>query len=119
MNSNPNPNHDILDAPDALWTRAKFLFSSKDYTGAARILDRLVQDFPTDNAARLLLARAYYHSAQLKRAEATLRTLIERDPADAYAHLLLGRTLERQGRAGEAAPYLRIAAAWDGIEPAP
>ncbi|MFJ8025755.1 tetratricopeptide repeat protein [Streptomyces sp. NPDC096311] len=111
---NPNPIHDILETPDALWTRAKFMFSSKDYTGAARILDRLVQDFPDDNALRLLLGRAYYHSAQLKQAEATVRRLIERDPADAYAHLLLGRTLERQSRADEAAPYLRIAAAWDG-----
>jgi FMN reductase len=31
-----------------------------------------------------------------------------------YAHLMLGRTLERQGRAAEAAPWLRMAAAFDG-----
>lgn len=35
--------------------------------------------------------------------------LLEPDPGDAYAHLLLGRTLERLGRADEAAPYLKVA----------
>ncbi len=65
-------------------------------------------------ATRLLLARAYYHSAQLRRAEAELRTVLEQDPAEAYAHLLLGRTLQRQSRQTEAAPYLRLASAMRG-----
>ncbi|MFI8794341.1 tetratricopeptide repeat protein [Streptomyces sp. NPDC055105] len=56
-----------------------------------------------------MLARAYFHSAALGRAESELRVLLERDPGDAYAHLLLGRTLERLGRAEEAAPYLKVA----------
>lgn len=34
-----------------------------------------------------------------------------------YAQLMLGRTLERQGRAAEAARYLRIAAAMTGEFP--
>lgn len=58
---------------------------------------------------RLLLARAYYHSAQLGRAEAVLRPLIEQCPTDAYAHLLLGRTLQRAGRQAEAARPLALA----------
>ena len=65
-------------------------------------------------APRLLLARAYYHSAQLGKAEAQLRVIVDRDPVEHYAHLLLGRTLERQGRAEEAAPWVRLAAAFGG-----
>ncbi|HET8594553.1 MAG TPA: tetratricopeptide repeat protein, partial [Intrasporangium sp.] len=58
---------------------------------------------------RLLLARAYYHSAQLARAEAVLVKLIEEAPTDAYAHLLLGRTLQRAGRHDEAKRPLALA----------
>jgi hypothetical protein len=32
-------------------------------------------------------------------------------PADAYAHVLLGRTLQRLGRREEAAPHLRMGGA--------
>ena len=60
---------------------------------------------------RLLLARAYFHSAQLRRAEEQLRILIERDPTDHYAQFVLGRTLERQTGRPHALPQLRVAAA--------
>lgn len=36
------------------------------------------------------------------------------DPVEDYARLMLGRTLERQGRSAEAAPHLRMAAALTG-----
>lgn len=60
---------------------------------------------------RLLLARAYYHSAALSRAERVLDQLVVDEPTDGYARLLLARTLQRQGRATEATPQLAIAAA--------
>lgn len=40
--------------------------------------------------------------------------MLERDPVEHYARLMLGRTLERQGRQEEAAPHLRMAAAMSG-----
>ena len=55
----------------------------------------------SDRPARWLLARAYYHSAQLRRAESELRVIVERDPVEHYARLMLGRALERQGRQEE------------------
>lgn len=58
---------------------------------------------------RLMLARAYFQSAQLGRAEATLNEVIEHSPTDSYAHLLLGRTLQRAGRHAEAARPLALA----------
>ncbi|MEU6727532.1 tetratricopeptide repeat protein [Nonomuraea wenchangensis] len=96
------------------YARGRMFFQLKDYIEAARQLADVVAEAPDDVAARLLLARAYYHSAQLGRAEAELRQVIERDPAEAYAYLLLGRTLERRSRAQEAAPYLRLHAVMTG-----
>ncbi|MCS0634718.1 tetratricopeptide repeat protein [Streptomyces sp. LP05-1] len=93
------------------WDRARLFFDAKEYGVAARVLAGLVAEAPEQVAPRLLLARAYYHSARLSRAEAELRAVLERDPAESYARLMLGRTLERQGRPAEAAAQLRMAAA--------
>jgi predicted Zn-dependent protease len=99
------------------WDRAVLLFDAKDYTRAARLLTAVVEEAPEQTGPRLLLARAYYHSAQLRRAEEQLRLVIDRDPIEHYAHLMLGRTLQRQGRADEAAKWLRMAAAFSGSLP--
>lgn len=96
------------------WERAELLFEEKGYAEAAKLLAGIVAEFPEQVAPRLLLARAYYHSAQLKRAEEELRRVIDRDPVEHYAHLMLGRTLERQGRSAEAASWLRRAGALSG-----
>ncbi|WP_326673774.1 MULTISPECIES: tetratricopeptide repeat protein [unclassified Streptomyces] len=96
------------------WDRARLFFDAKEYTSAARILGGLVEEVPEQVAPRLLLARAYYHSARLVRAEGELRAVLERDPVEQYARLMLGRTLERQGRQAEADTQLRMAAALSG-----
>lgn len=104
------------------YERAKHAFDDGLYTHAARELE----DFFTDLAAaragddtdpighgtaemHLLLARAYFHSAQLGRAESACRQVLAEAPDDAYAHLLLGRTLQRAGRRDEARGPLRLA----------
>ncbi|MCG0069231.1 MULTISPECIES: tetratricopeptide repeat protein [Streptomyces] len=99
------------------WERAQLLFEAKDYIGAAELLVAVVEEAPEQTGPRLLLARAYYHSAQLRRAEEQLRQIVERDPVEHYAHLMLGRTLERQGRPDEAQPWLRMAGAFAGEFP--
>ncbi|TDP97792.1 tetratricopeptide repeat protein [Labedaea rhizosphaerae] len=93
---------------------AGMLFDDRQYSAAATELAELVTEEPDNTAIRLLLARAYYHSAQLTRAEAELREVLQRNPADAYAHLMLGRVLQRQSRHDEAASSLRLAAAMSG-----
>lgn len=100
--------------PAERWERAGLLFDAKDYAAAARVLSGLVEEVPEQTGPRLLLARSYYHSAQLRRAETELRIIVERDPVEHYARLMLGRTLERQGRNEEAESHLRIAAALAG-----
>ena len=105
---------------------AQGLFDRGDFREAALALAELVEEIEgatseetsgpaydgvlhgTDDL-RLLLARAYFHSAQLGRAEATLTRITTESPTDAYAHLLLGRTLQRAGRHDEAARPLALA----------
>jgi FMN reductase len=99
------------------WQRANLYFEAENYIEAARILAAVVAEVPEQVAPRLLLARAYYHSAQLHRAEHELREVIARDPVEHYAHLMLGRTLQRQGRAADAECWLRVAAAFAGEPP--
>ncbi|MEU4235310.1 tetratricopeptide repeat protein [Nonomuraea sp. NPDC026600] len=96
------------------YARGRMYFELKDYIGAARILAPVVAAEPGNVATRLLLARAYYHSAQLGRAEVELRAVVERAPTEEYAHLLLGRTLQRANRHAEAETYLRLHAAMTG-----
>ncbi|MFI8438168.1 tetratricopeptide repeat protein [Streptomyces sp. NPDC079020] len=100
--------------PADRWDRAQMFFEAGEYLTAARILGGLVEETPHQVAPRLLLARAYYHSARLGKAETELRAVLERDPVEDYAHLMLGRTLQRQGRHTEATPHLRMAAALTG-----
>ncbi|MEU3344697.1 tetratricopeptide repeat protein [Streptomyces sp. NPDC006700] len=103
--------------PAERWERARMFFDARDYAAAARVLDGLVEEVPEQTGPRLLLARAYYHSAQLRRAEEELRVIVERDPVEHYARLMLGRTLQRQGRRDEAETHLRIASALAGDLP--
>ncbi|MCW6010786.1 tetratricopeptide repeat protein [Micromonospora sp. CPCC 205371] len=95
----------------AEYERAKFYVALGNPAEAARILEPVAAAEPRNAEVRLELAMAYFASAQLRNAERELRVLIERDPSDAYAHHLLGRTLERQNRHADALSHLRIAAA--------
>ncbi|GAA5021591.1 tetratricopeptide repeat protein [Terrabacter aeriphilus] len=98
---------------------AQGLFERGDHLAAATALAELVDEVESPESGetllhgttdlRLLLARAYFHSAQFGRAEATLTRIIEESPTEAYAHLLLGRTLQRAGRHEEAARPLALA----------
>ena len=78
---------------------------------ALRVLDTVSAELADDPAGQLLLARAYFASAQLARAEAALQRVLARDPVDAFARLLLARTLERASRPEEALAQYRLAAA--------
>jgi Flp pilus assembly protein TadD len=104
---------------DERYHRASRQFDLKDYLAAARTLEALLMDLAADpegaghglTHVRLLLARAYYHSAQLGRAETAVRAVLSESPTDPYAALLLARTLERGSRVDEAREAMRVASA--------
>ncbi|MER7008641.1 tetratricopeptide repeat protein [Dactylosporangium sp. NPDC000555] len=99
----------------AEYRRGVLYFDAGDPIEAAKILSAVLSEEPGNAEVRLWLARAYFASAQLKRAERHLRALVDRDPSDHYACHLLGRTLERQNRPKEALPFLRLAAAMSAV----
>ena len=76
---------------------------------AARLLEPVVAAEPGNQAALELLARSYFGSAQLLRAEQALVRLVELAPANGWARRALARTLERQSRGSEAAAHHRMA----------
>lgn len=92
------------------YERAQLYYELGDHVAAAEELEPIVQAQPGHVASRLLLARAYYHSARLAKAETQLREVIDRAPDEAYAYLMLGRVLQRQSRHDEATGPLRLAA---------
>ncbi|RFU41414.1 tetratricopeptide repeat protein [Actinomadura logoneensis] len=96
--------------------RAQMFFEARDYISAARLLAPVAEAEPGNGAVAELLARAYFHSAQLGRAEDAFRRLIEIDPCNGWAHEALARTLERRNRREEAARYRKLAVAM-GVTP--
>lgn len=97
------------------YSSARELFEQKQYTQAADILREMLDGLDGDSVlhgtteARLLLGRAYYHSAQLGRAEEVVRDLLIDVPHEPYAQLLLGRILQRTGRSDAAKGHLKMA----------
>ena len=95
---------------------AEGLADRRDHAAAAKAYAELVEDAAREDvghgttALRTALARAYFGSAQLGRAEVVLRELVDESPDDGYLHLLLGRTLQRQRRHDDARRHLALAA---------
>jgi Flp pilus assembly protein TadD len=110
----------LEDTAHDRWVRAQALFEERAYREAAVMLTELLDESDdvrhelTD--VRLLLARALYHSAQLNGAIRVANELLEHDPNEPYAHLLVGRSLQRQGKGTEAQPHLRLAELLGGYQ---
>ena len=108
------------DEPDAARTLpeeverlrwAEELIALSDPLGALVLLEPLLAEHAQDPNVRRVAASAYFASAQLGRARQVLEAMLADHPADSYARLMLGRTLERQGLADEAKTHLRMAVA--------
>ncbi len=105
----------LEDSAHDRWLRAQTLFEAKAYREAAVLLRDLV-DGPEVaeighglTEARLLLARSYFHAALLGPAIDAAREVLAIDPHEPYAHLLIGRSLQRQSKRAEAVPHLKLA----------
>ena len=64
---------------------------------------------PQKASIREALGIAYFRLRRWREAEAEFRAVLELSPTDDYAHYALGRTLEKQGRAGEANGHYKLA----------
>lgn len=102
----------LEDSVHDRWLRAQALFEDRAYREAIVLLKELLEIDGIGHGltgARLLLARSYYHSALLGPAIGTARDVLAIDPHEPYAHLLLGRSLQRQSKPEEAAAHLKLA----------
>jgi hypothetical protein len=99
------------------WERARLLFEARDYVGAAKPLTTVVGEVP-EQTGPLLLAAPTTTRPNWAAGRRGLRDLIDLHPVEHYGHLLLSRTLQRQGRHDEAESWPRIAAAFTGELPA-
>ncbi|AZM52662.1 hypothetical protein DMA15_08675 [Streptomyces sp. WAC 01529] len=92
---------------------AEQLLAARDPRGAVKLLDTVIAAHPENTAARLLRARAFFASAQLRAAELEFSIVLEREPDNAFAHFALARTYERGARPDQARRHFRLAAALD------
>ncbi|MEU4452554.1 tetratricopeptide repeat protein [Nocardioides sp. NPDC023903] len=97
-------------AHEVAYRTAHDLLSRRFPVEALEILEPALADDPDNIGLRSMLAWAYMLRAQLAKAEAELRWLVERDPSDAWSQHSLGRVLERQDRLEDALGPLRLAA---------
>ncbi|MEU1627135.1 tetratricopeptide repeat protein [Streptomyces sp. NPDC020096] len=102
------PETNVID-----YRAAEQLLAANDPRGAVKLLDALIAVHPESTSARLMRARAFFMAAQLRAAELEFQIVLEREPANAFAHFALARTLQRANRADEAKRHFRLAAALD------
>ncbi len=91
------------------YQRGKSLLGEGMPAQATVSLEKAKRLEPEKASIREALGIAYFRIARWEAAEAEFRKVIELSPVDHYAHFALGRVLEKQGRADEAAHYLRLA----------
>lgn len=87
---------------------AEDMLAARDPHAALKFLEPLLQDHPEHPDVMLAAARAYFKSAQLNKALDLAERMVEANPADFYARMLLGRTLQRLGRREEARGHLNL-----------
>ena len=100
--------------PADAYHRAWDLLEERDPRQAIALLDPAIDAEPESTSLRTLRAWAYFQSAQLRRAESELCTLVDECPTDVWARFALGRVLERQSKFADALPHMRLAAVMSG-----
>jgi len=96
--------------PESAYRTAYDLLARRFPREALEVLEPALEEDPTNTGLRSLRAWAYLLRAQLGKAEAELRSLVEDDPTDVWSRHALGRALERQSKLADALPHLRLAA---------
>lgn len=100
--------------PESAYQAAYDLLARRFPREALEVVEPAIEDARQTGqnaySLRQLRAWAFMLRAQLGRAEAELRALVELDPSDVWSRHALGRVLERQARYADALPHLKLAA---------
>jgi len=100
--------------PESAYRTAYDLLVRRAPNEALDIVEPALEQDPRNSGLRFLRAWAFMIRAQLQKAEAELRDLVEETPDDVWSRHALGRVLERQSRLEEALPHLKMAAVMSG-----
>lgn len=93
------------------YVRGRDLLSTGNAAAAVQILSRTVEAEPGARSAREMLARAQFDARQYREARQGFAYLVERDPADHYAHFGLGLAARKLGDLAAAVEHLALAVA--------
>jgi Flp pilus assembly protein TadD len=93
----------------ALFQRGVSLLADSHWAQAAVSLEKAKRLEPDKTSIREALGRAYFRSGRYRRAATEFSAVVERSPADDYAHFCLGRSFEKLGDRRAARRHLSLA----------
>jgi tetratricopeptide (TPR) repeat protein len=103
--------HDPTDQDAyALFQRGLSLLEAAHWAQAAVPLEKAKRLEPDKTSIREALGRAYFRSGRYRRAASEFSAVVERYPANDYAHFCLGRSFEKLGDKPAASRHLSLAA---------
>jgi tetratricopeptide (TPR) repeat protein len=94
----------------ALFQRGVSLLEERHWAQAAVPLEKARRLEPDKTSIREALGRAYFRSGQYRLAAGEFEAVVERNPANDYAHFCLGRSFEKLGDRPAASRHLSLAA---------
>jgi tetratricopeptide (TPR) repeat protein len=103
----PDP---AADDAYALYRRGVSLLEEDHWEQAAVSLEKAKRLEPDKSSIREALGRAYFRSGRYRRAAREFSAVLERYPANDYAHFCLGRSFEKLGDHAAARRHLSLAA---------
>jgi tetratricopeptide (TPR) repeat protein len=93
----------------ALFQRGLSLLAERHWAQAAVPLEKAKKLEPDKTSIREALGRAYFRSGRYRRAASEFSAVVERSPANDYAHFCLGRSLQKLGDRRAAKRHLSLA----------
>jgi tetratricopeptide (TPR) repeat protein len=93
----------------ALFQRGLSLLAENHWAQAAVSLEKAKRLEPDKTSIREALGRAYFRSGRYRHAASEFSAVVERSPANDYAHFCLGRSFEKLGDRRAARRHLSLA----------
>jgi tetratricopeptide (TPR) repeat protein len=93
----------------ALFQRGSALLAENHWAQAAVSLEKAKRLEPDKTSIREALGRAYFRSGRYSWAAREFKAVVDRYPANDYAHFCLGRSFEKLGDRASASRHLSLA----------
>jgi Flp pilus assembly protein TadD len=93
----------------ALFQRGLSLIAGRHWAQATVPLEKARRLEPDKSSIREALGRAYFRSGRYRHAAEEFSAVVERHPANDYAHFCLGRSLEKLGDRRAAQRHMSLA----------